>query len=477
MNSVFQNQFYIKDPNLFDTYVHSHVSTFMETYKQNGLNTNDEYGNALNSITKKVKKAIKDWNKEMVNAEKEFLNIYNKEQNTNMDSKQFIAFLDSSFKENNGTIKSPILDMNTLRMSIIQKNDAAKKAIDPQDEENALNAYRIQIEKIGIAINNYLTNQSKYLSTFNAKDASQYSLSKDNLEKLVPELNGKELQKMNRKSLNELYGKTLKALINIGWLFEPIAQRLLGEKLSSVVVGNQAEMMKNSVVDLLITTKEDTKNLYGINLKSQEEKYEISRVNYGSLESVVKNKTELNKLNYIRRNLGMLKSYNINYENYDLSEFRKIFAEYNALEEKFAFLNNLISALDNTRNNANTDNIYSILIGYQGGFIWTSSLFSIILEGLDSYLQSKARRNRFDSMKVITASFDYYGKEKKDKLRKLFQQKKKIIKQAKKEGQDVEDFYPIFYGKINFPFDEYKSVISQINYTINLAAAKTGGSK
>ncbi len=471
------SQYFLQPKNLYETYTHSHISTFMTTYTKTLENKIDKIKGKLSSTTSPVIKELKKWSEEIKSIENKYFEDFKKtyavdEGHPELKNKDdFLALLNREFFKGEGKTFLPSWEKVK---TVIVKNSSSTKKQDPILEQKALNNFRQQLTNIGKEINNFIDSYKRVSETKELIDQKVYKDSYNNLVAISSELKGFVLdvnlpQEEQRKQLNDLFKRAIKATIDIGWLIEPITREILNKALEkkSLVVGAKYKD-KKTVIDILLPSDISVPIRYGVNVKSQKEKYSITRSNLVSNPLLELGSFEKD-LGYLRRNLAALNTYSVNYEKFDRTSFDKLYKEFLKIEKDIAFLNNLMYALDGIRKKDAEISIYSILISFQGGFLWTSDVIKSIEKQLPDFILRRS------PIKIISARFQMVGDSDKARLKELFRSKRIALKAMPKNGMKNSDVYEALS---KLPENQIKrnTLINSVTYTINLANAM-GGNK
>lgn len=438
---------YLEDTSLFETYTHSHRGTFIRTIINHDINI-DKLTSKLKQISKSVIKDIKSHKETLMAYENMFLDKYNDPLKKKYTRESFIAKLDKDLKE--GEAKDIYKEWGKLKMNI-KKDSKAKKQDDPILEQQAVNYFKNQMSSIGATYNKYLDAYDTMVENAaetRGVNSGVYATSIENLRKFAGILLNPP---STRKELNTLFKQLIKSTIDLGWTIEPLTKIAIEKTLRASLVGEEYNTKKiKSVIDLEMQLG---KIKFGINVKSQPEKYHIKRAN--DFERDIYTSPGLkNQLSYIRRNLGALKNYSFDWDSdEDAKKFNEYYKSFLEVERKLAFYTNLVSAIDGLE-----EDIHSILISFQGGFLWTTDVLNEIIKDIDNETKNVISYKAFKWTKNNTAQ-----------LKTLWNNKRKIMNASKKPGNPSLSYQLLSNAKPRFHKD---SLIDHITYTINLAKAK-----
>ena len=494
----FPNSRNIYMPSIIDNYIHSNVSGFLETSRMHDLQGRiDSINNSLVEHAKPIIKELEAWYRDMRKAEKNFSDKM-RETNPSLANKQSVLkFLNNMFFNQQGNQKK-LFDAWTAAKVAITSNSRVRAATEKSEnevqEEKQLKAYEKHINEIFTTINNFEEAYSQFVKQGNEKSFQQYNRSIKKLKSLS-KMKGMEkikssnwsglTQEERRSKLNELYSKIIKAsAIDLGWTFEPVTKEALA-LLNTKLVGAEYAGSLDTVVDLTIEIDSQIQQ-YGINVKSSQEQYKIARSNNDNINKInqVFGKSA-GVMRYVRNNLMALTSFAAPYTIYSdfQTRFRKLYESYKNVERKLAFVFNIMSALDGIREQIDNSkktghNIYSILILYQGGFIWTSSVIKDIIDGLPIFLSGETLTET--GMEVISRYYVTYNRHPRSQLQSHYNQKRSVFNQIRKrENLDQNN---IIYSELAASSSHNLSDIplaSQIFYTVNLSKVgkRQGGAK
>ncbi len=305
---------FLKDDSLFNTYTHTHKETFVRTY-ENKL-AFDKYETWLSKINLRVQKQVREQIILIKSKEKEFIEAYKQTPGKEESTKEnLIESLDAEFGEGTSKVNVAVGDWKKLKAKIKKDPKATKKTskntkgtkedIDKAEKE-AVEYFNTQMQEIGSAYVEYVLSYGDLIkkgATFDDAKAGVYGESVQNLLKFAT---GYNTSPMDRDALNKLFKMAVKHTIDVGWTIEPLTKLAISRTLNTLLVGEELKDA-GTVIDLQIILN-GKKQPFGINVKSQAEKYSIKRANFESNESI--NFTKYRKeLNYIRRNLGALQLY------------------------------------------------------------------------------------------------------------------------------------------------------------------------
>jgi Txe/YoeB family toxin of Txe-Axe toxin-antitoxin module len=452
---------YLKGDSLIDRYTHSLTSSFLNTYKVHKSKFEKEKRESEQYFFNYLTNRLIAWRDKIVKIENEYFN----DMKESMQVKTKQEFLDKLSKEITDTKNPLVVNWKFLNTGIKYHNKAKAKL--------SIDYYKKVFLFIERRMQGYLDAYEKIIKDKKLEDIDFYNEQASKLKNVHHELlniiknwtlKSNRTEDTLRKEMNEFYERALitGTLSPLGWTVEPIILEVISSKLGDIdLVGKKYAGKKgnHTVVDLEIIREENKKRI-GINVKSQKYYYTVTRTINESDLILSKEFSETSKryLNYMRRNLTSLTNFAAHYDDEGgnkkkLLELYNVFFDY---EKKVSYLYYLISALDGVRQEAESNkNIYSILVSYQGGFLWTSDLINSLLYELPAFLKN-------EEITFITATYskDFVNK---GELNTLYKNKKEIIKKYKR-ADDMMVVYQDLYdnaGKI-----ETKSMIHSITYKV-----------
>ncbi len=464
----------IKDESIINSYVHSNLAPFILTYQD--MNIENEIEKML-SNDGPLQVEIRDWIGNLKTQEEDLIKQF-RSGGIDISSKQELEDLFSNILLDNSVIK-----FDNLKSNLLKKK---KGSVD------SIHAYMKQVEQIFNEVSNIINNDNikkdllsdkQYkraltnLKKYNKSSGIKIKNIRDKLDANASNIKEYLLEaKKGRYNLNKFYKEMMETIhYDLGWIYEPIIKNRVTDSIKNellpkgtkVKVTGAKFMSKkiNNVADVVFTLGTSE---VGFNIKSQKERYNISRSTTGYYDRI--NDGNLKFLRYVRNNVTALMDYYVlrGENTVYSSELDKLQLKLISWEEDAAFLATLASALDRLQTNQNKSKGPSnLFIVARDKVILTSRALSQVSRELDKYVLNK---EYFKTSNIISAKM-YRRTGEYDSLSN-YEEKKEFLNDNETRDKSVYNLiYDNFYSG-NANTDTIDPLISKVEYTINLTKAK-----